>query len=69
MIYLKIDVMEALKQHGYTQYKIRKEGALGAKTVQELKAGNMQGTKTLDTICRILDCQPGDIIGWKPDEE
>ena len=24
---------------------------------------------TLDAICRILDCQPGDIIEYRPDEE
>jgi putative transcriptional regulator len=23
---------------------------------------------TLDAICRVLDCQPGDILRWIPDE-
>ncbi|MFU8946367.1 helix-turn-helix domain-containing protein [Mycetocola zhadangensis] len=22
---------------------------------------------TLDAICRVLDCQPGDILAWTPD--
>ena len=24
---------------------------------------------TLDAICRVLECQPGDIIEYRPDEE
>ena len=24
---------------------------------------------TLDAICRALDCQPGDILEWQPDDE
>jgi len=23
---------------------------------------------TLDAICRVLDCQPGDILEWTPDD-
>jgi putative transcriptional regulator len=22
---------------------------------------------TLDAICRVLDCQPGDVLRWAPD--
>ena len=24
---------------------------------------------TLDALCRILDCQPGDLLEYRPDEE
>ena len=24
---------------------------------------------TLDAMCRVLDCQPGDLLEWVPDEE
>ncbi|MBY6128429.1 helix-turn-helix transcriptional regulator [Qipengyuania aquimaris] len=38
-----------------------------------LKTGKVQGVryKTLDAICRELDCQPGDILEYRPggDEE
>jgi putative transcriptional regulator len=35
-----------------------------------LKTGKVKGIrfKTLDAICRILDCKPGDILGYEPDE-
>ena len=36
-----------------------------------LKTGKVQGVryKTLDAICRELDCQPGDILEYRPGEE
>ena len=36
-----------------------------------LKTGKVQGVRyrTLDAICKELDCQPGDILEYRPDEE
>jgi len=36
-----------------------------------LKNGRAKAVRftTLDAICRILDCQPGDVLRWVPDEE
>jgi putative transcriptional regulator len=35
-----------------------------------LKSGKVKGIRfaTLDAICRYLDCQPGDILEFTPDE-
>ncbi len=35
-----------------------------------LKSGKVRGVRfaTLDAICRALDCQPGDLLEWLPDE-
>jgi putative transcriptional regulator len=35
-----------------------------------LKSGKVKGVRfeTLDAICRYLDCQPGDILEYVPDE-
>ena len=35
-----------------------------------LKTGKAKAIRfsTLDTICRILDCQPADILEYRPDE-
>jgi putative transcriptional regulator len=35
-----------------------------------LKSGKVKGLRfaTLDAICRYLDCQPGDILEYQPDE-
>ncbi len=36
-----------------------------------LKNGKAKAIRfsTLEAICRVLDCQPGDIIEYRPDEE
>ena len=35
-----------------------------------LKSGRVKGIRfeTLDKICEFLDCQPGDILEYEPDE-
>ena len=36
-----------------------------------LKNGRAKAVRftTLDAICRVLECQPGDVLRWEPDEE
>jgi putative transcriptional regulator len=38
--------------------------------ISVLKNGRAKAVRftTLDAICRVLDCQPGDILVWVPDE-
>ncbi|GAA2628317.1 helix-turn-helix transcriptional regulator [Streptomyces axinellae] len=38
--------------------------------VAVLKNGRAKAVRftTLDAICHVLDCQPGDILRWVPDE-
>jgi len=35
-----------------------------------LKSGKVKGVRfdTLEKICEILDCQPGDILEYRPEE-
>lgn len=39
--------------------------------VSVLKSGKVKGIRfdTLDKICRVLDCQPGDILEYRSDRE
>ncbi|MBL3687714.1 transcriptional regulator [Leucobacter zeae] len=39
--------------------------------VAVLKNGRAKAVRftTLDAICRVLECQPGDILRWVPDAE
>ena len=69
MLEFKIDVMQALKDKGYTTYRIQKERLIPQSTYVMIKEGVVPATKTLDTICRLLNKQPGSIIRWVPDPE
>lgn len=39
--------------------------------LSNLKTGKMKGIRfeTMDRICKALDCQPGDLFEYIPDEE
>lgn len=68
MFRYKIDVLQALKEKGYSTYRIQKEKLLGHTTLSDIKAGKVVGIIALETICRLLDCQPGDIIEFVESE-
>lgn len=58
----KLDILEALKEKGVTTYQIRKEKLLSESTVQKLRAGRGVSWENIETLCRLLECQPGDLI-------
>lgn len=58
----RLDVMAALKQAGYSSYRLRKERLLGEATIQKIRSGDIIYGDGLDKLCRLLNCQPGDIL-------
>lgn len=67
MLKYKIDILEALKAQGYSTYRIRKEKLIGEAQIQKIRTGDIVSKDTLNTICRLLNCQPGDIIEYIAD--
>ena len=65
----KIDVLAALKECGYSSTRIREEKLIGQSYLQQLRHGELVSWKTIETICRLLKCQPGDIIEFVDDEK
>ena len=60
----KIDVLEALKEKGYTTYRIRKEKLMGEATLQQLRNGELVSWENMTRLCHLLECQPGDIVEY-----
>lgn len=60
----KFDVLNALKEAGYTTTRLRKERLLGENAIQSLRNGEMVGIIALEKICKLLDMQPGNIIKY-----
>jgi len=67
MIAYKIDVLESLKNAGYTTTRLRKEKLLGENIIQYLRQGKPVGIDSINKLCRMLDKQPGDIIKYEKD--
>ena len=68
MLRYRIDVMDALKQAGYTQYVLKKDKLLGGADVDKIRNGIVLGNIGLNSLCTLLRCQPGKLIEWIPDE-
>ena len=58
----KVDILAELKKKGYSSTRIREEKLIGQSYLQQLRHGELVSWKTLDTICALLECQPGDLV-------
>ena len=67
-IQYKADVLALLKAAGYPSTRIRAEKLLGQSYVQQLRKGELISWAALITACRLLDCQPGDLLEYVADE-
>ncbi|MED9969143.1 MAG: helix-turn-helix domain-containing protein [Ruminococcus sp.] len=51
-----------------TTYVIRKENIISQSALTSLKNGKSVTTDTIERLCKCLNCQPGDIMEYIPDE-
>lgn len=68
MIRYCTDVLAALKEAGYSSYRLRKEKIINESSIQQLRNGELVSWKIFNTICSLLECQPGELIEWVPDD-
>lgn len=66
---IKMDILEALKEAGYSAYRLRKEKIFGERVVQQLRQGELVSWATIEKVCTLLDCQPGDLLEHVPTED
>ena len=64
----KIDILAALRNAGYTQNRIRNDKLIGQSYLTQIRHGELVSWKTIEMICRLLDCQPGDILEYVDEE-
>lgn len=60
----KVDILSALKEAGYSTYRIRKDKLLSESTVQKLRNNEPVSWVNIETLCKLLSCQPGDIMEY-----
>ena len=65
----KMDVIAALKEAGYSTYRIRQEKIFGEATLQKIRRGEPVSWENVDTLCRLLGCQPGDLVEYEPEDK
>jgi DNA-binding Xre family transcriptional regulator len=67
---IKFDRLFTLfEKKGITTYTIRKDHILGNETLRKLKSNTgVIDTRTIDKLCNVLACQPGDFMEHTPGE-
>ena len=63
----KINVLQALKDKGYSTYRIKNEKLLSQSTLQKLREGKPVSWENIEAFCRLLEMQPGDLLEYKSD--
>ena len=63
----KIDIMAALKEKGYSTYKLRKEKLLGESVITQLRNSELVSWANIARLCDLLECQPGDFLKYIPE--
>ena len=69
MIVINIDVMLAKRKMSVTE--LSKQVGITMANISVLKNGRAKAIRieTLDKICQTLDCQPGEILEWRPGDD
>lgn len=62
MIRYKINVLDALKEKGYSAYRLRKEGVFGESAITRLRNKEPVSWDVLDEVCTLLQCDVADVI-------
>ena len=59
-----------LKERGITTYRIRQENIVSQAALTKMKNGTGDiDTRTIERLCAVLQCQPGDIMEYVPEEQ
>lgn len=69
MLIWKVNVLAELKQAGYNSNRLRIDGILSQSTIQKLREGKGLAWENINTLCRLLNCQPGDLMEYVPDSD
>lgn len=69
MIVVNLDVMMAKRKMSLKE--LSEKVGITNTNMSVLKTGKVKGIKfsTLNEICKVLECQPGDILEYREDED
>ena len=66
---IKYDKLIALmRERGITSYTLKRDNIIGQATYKKIMEGGDIDTRTIAKLCKLLECQPGDILEYVPEE-
>ena len=67
---IKFDKLFSLmKKRELSTYRIRQENIIPQGTLTSLKNNKSVTTDTINKLCKVLNCQPGDIMEYVDEDE
>lgn len=66
IIYNKL--FRLLIEKGMTKEQLKNSAGLSSGTMTKISKGESVTLKTINSICEVFQCQPGDILTWVSDE-
>lgn len=66
---IRVNIDQQLAERGFTVAEFAAAVGITPANVAVLKNGRARAIRftTLDSICRVLDCQPADVLSYLPD--
>ena len=64
---IEVKLRELLEARGRSRYWLAQETGIEYKTlmrIERAESSNRIELRVLDSICRALECQPGDVLVW-----
>ena len=61
-------ILAKLAAAGYSSYRLSAENLISGSCMDRIRRGKPITTKTIDTICELCNCQPGDLLRFEPNE-
>lgn len=58
------DIMAMLLENGWTSYRLRKEKIFSESTLTRIRNQEPITTVTIEKICDLCDCQPGELMHY-----
>lgn len=68
MLKYKNNVLLKLKEKGFNTNRIRQEKIFTQAQLQNIRDDHLLTHDAFSKLCRLLECQPGDLLEWVPDE-
>ncbi len=62
-------LLKLMEKQGITSYTLKKNNIIGQATFKKIKEGGDIDTRTIAKLCGLLNCQPGDILEYIPENE
>ena len=61
-------MVEVLAIKKVTSYTIKRDNVIGQASYKKIMEGGHIDTRTIEKLCAYLDCQPGDLMEYIPDD-